>query len=210
MEDVIRKCVAFSLPKVLKAAASRDPAARESVKHVLPSYTLYIYDKQGNMIPSSVIEPYFVTDLFKDRGKKRVYINENGYVISYIRRKKIHRIKPRIQELLEKCQKDFNDIVPEDLAKRIVDEFADKWVVTKGRPDFSDFTAFLSKVVAVQCSTVKTNYPTQDDCVYYPLRMSNYFIVYDGIVKASASVTDKRSFERNSMYDLVSLGKYAL
>ena len=207
-EDKLRKCVAFAVPKVLAAISSNDTSLKDAVRHVLPAYTLHLYGKDGLPFRSSVVSPYFVTDLLKDRGKKRVYLNETGHVISFMRRKRLQRFKTPLLNMFAAYEGRFEDISVEGLVKLVLDEFSDKWIITWGKPDGSNFGAFVSNIVGMQINADKSNSPTQYNGLYVPISHSNNFKLYKMFVDDFGTNLDRKNFERNSMYDLISLVKY--
>ena len=207
-EDKLRKCVAFAVPKVLAAISSNDTSLKDAVRHALPSYTLHLYGKDGHRCHASTVSPYFVTDLLKNRGKKRVYLNETGHVITFVRRKWLQRFRDPLLGMLEAYAGRFEDVTSEGLAKQVFDDLADKWIITRGKPDGTSVLYFISSIVGMQLSADKSNAPTQYDSLYIPISHSSNFKLYEMLIGDFGTSIDKRNFERNSMYDLVSLVKY--
>lgn len=199
-EDNLRKCIAFAIPKVLFALMNNKV---DGIRHVLPAFTLHVYTKNSK-VKDSDIYPFFVADRLVDRGKKRVYVNESGQCISYIRRKNLKRFKNEIAQFVKNVlQTEFNSEV-EQISNKMMDEFSDKWVITNGRPDFTSFKNFILRIIGFQSDSNKSNTPLVDSG-YTPFSQSAN---HDWHRKMMANSAEFGVFDQNSMYSIVELDRY--
>lgn len=143
-ENSIRRETAFMLEKILRS--------QMSYNNWLPLYEIEMNTPERRKF-------LFVALDNKKRGKKRIYTTRgatpspNDLFISYMSRKDIRRLDaklgPRDRELIRR--------------KKRMDIFADKWVLTKGKPatEVKMFCELWSRFRAVEIKPSKSNRPPE-------------------------------------------------
>lgn len=137
-DNTIRCAIALSVPIVLNYLA--DPKNRtkiDPIRHLLPSYILDIPSRSNK-----TISPYFCPMNLKDTGKRRVYINSDGYRIRYITAKMLNRFKQTAEN--------FEDV------KSV---YSNRWIIMNGDLISGNFKDFEKRIVVVQTECTKSNHP---------------------------------------------------
>ena len=143
-ENSIRREVAFRLEQILRSPSS--------FNKWLPVYEIEINAPEVRTF-------FFVPLDIKKKGKKRIYTtrgafpSQNDLFISYMSRKDLrrmdNRLGPKDRELLRR--------------QRRMDLFADKWVLTKGKPaaEIKVFYELWERFRAVEIDSSKANHPPE-------------------------------------------------
>ena len=162
-ENSIRRETSLRLAEVLRN--------RSSVNRWLPQYEVELGSPAQRKLLFVVLDS-------KKKGKKRIYTtrgavaNAEDLFISYVSRKDIKRLDYRLgredRELLSR--------------QRRMDIFADKWVLTKGKParDITMFCELWARFIAVEIESSKSNRPLEGQTgVRYAVN-SDYLPDYSG------------------------------
>ena len=139
--NLIRCSVSLSVPIVLDYI-SHHSSDINSIRHMLPAYTLFGC--------SSEISPYFTPANLKDTGKRRVYVNSDGYRIRYLAIKELYRFNDSASRWYDKA-----DI------KAVYSKCANRWVIMKGHINdyHNNFERFVNSLVLVESDPSKNNHP---------------------------------------------------
>lgn len=144
-QNVVRRGVALSIPVILDCLAHGCKQGElDAIKHFLPKYKL-------TGLHGNDIQPYFTPVRLKDTGKRRVYMNGNGYFIRYLTRKSVRAI-------LDDVRATQNSSVTETVFN---DCFANRWVVIKGNGyrSLDSFEDFINSIIFIESVASKMNHP---------------------------------------------------
>lgn len=144
-QNIIRRGVALTVPVILDVLAHGcKQGDLDSIKSYLPKYKL-------TGMHGSDAHPYFTPVDLKDTGKRRVYMNGNGYFIRYLTRKSVRAI-------LDDLRTNHNSNVTENVFYQF---FANRWVVIKGNgyKSLNSFGDFINSILLIESNASKQNRP---------------------------------------------------
>lgn len=184
----IRCSVALSVPLVLNYITHPDPDRYQSISHMVPTYELC------GIPPEAEIDPYFTPWKLSDTGKKRVYVNSNGYRIRFLTYAMVKKFKDSMFEIYGKGEG--------ELVQKLIDCLGSRWVVMKGGLDKNgDWLKFVNSLVVVEKNESRDNHPPVGDGMY---------AVLDAFFGTPADGQVIQNFFIDPMKESVSLYKYEL
>ena len=149
-QNRIRCSVALSVPVVLDYLSSPTEIKYDEVRHMLPTYEL------TGMDPIKVL-PYFTPWDLKDQGKKRIYVNANGYRIRYITYSMLNRFRDDLRKTLEKNNPDGNISL---MFEREMSHIGGNWVIMKGDlKSKKTWQDLKSSIIATEVRPMADNHP---------------------------------------------------
>lgn len=144
-QNIVRRGIALAVPVILEVLAKGCKASDlDSIRAYLPKYKLSGVD------PTS-INVYFTPVNTKDTGKRRVYMNGNGYFIRYLTRKSVRAVFADLKE-------SFGDKISE---KTFYGCFANRWAIMKGfgYRSLDSFDDFVNALAFIESNVSKSNHP---------------------------------------------------
>lgn len=157
----IRCTVALTVPIVLDYLAAPTATKYEDIRHYLPAYVLSGVDNA-----TTEVLPYFSPWNLKDQGKKRIYVNANGYRIRYIASAKIRRYRDSAKEFLKSIDE---SLATDEHVKKELEKVGSRWVIMKG--DLSGkktWEDLMNSIVAREARPNQDNHPPTGDDSWLP------------------------------------------
>ena len=191
-DNVVRCSIALASPVILKLAGANIKG------RTIPNEYHFLFPSYGfDNINKTVMSPYFVHTDSKLSGKKRIYINSNGYRMFYLQKKVVNKYRKSI-EAFYKGNFVFID--------KIISSVSDRWVVMLfGEVNCmpKDWKQFISRFALAEVSDDKNNKPST---VKYGFTKVDFFSGedYDGEV-TPLDVLDPMSNDTSTLSKYVSV-----
>lgn len=145
--DAIRREVAFTVMDIVKALLERKTKALRTYQNYLPTYEM-----RG--CSNSIINRYFCPLTLESKGKRRVYVNKNGFYILYFSKKAAKKLALNYMYGLS-----ITNCEQHPVYKQIVEAVADKWIISKSCSGLTKWDRFGENVVSVETTSSKDNHP---------------------------------------------------
>jgi len=153
-DNAVRCAIALASPMILKLAgvSMRDKSVPLDYRSLFPTY---IFDG----VDYNIMSPAFVYTDARLQGKKRVYVNSNGYRMFYLQ----HKVLLKYRRSVEKT---FGVADAAEFEK-IIDKLANRWVVMSFRESESmpkTCAEFAERMALIETEPRKKNHPPTNPC----------------------------------------------
>ena len=143
-QNAVRRGVSLIVPLILEAITSgKKKGLTDYIQQYLPRYKL-------SGVDSLAIEQYFTPVNLKDTGKRRLYVNSNGYFIRYLTRKNLRAIFA-----------DLRTQIPKANETSFYACFSNRWVIIRGsgHHSLSGWDNFIDSIAFIEAKASKDNHP---------------------------------------------------